>query len=83
MGVFQIKIEADGTIQIPAQFLEQSDFEAGQIIEIEVEKKSLHVSLSAKERIKRAQARIRQYIPEGISLVDELIADRRHEAEND
>lgn len=83
MEVFRTTIEADGKIQIPPQILEQSEFEAGQVVEIEVEKKSLRVSLSAKERIKRAQSKVRKYIPERVSLVDELIADRRSEAEND
>jgi hypothetical protein len=30
--------------------------------------------------IKEVQASVRQYVPEGVSLVDELIADRRAEA---
>ena len=30
--------------------------------------------------IKRAQDIVRKYIPKGVSLVDELIAERRHEA---
>lgn len=83
MEVFRTTIEADGKIQIPPQVLEQLDFEEGQELEIEVEKRSLHVSLSAAERVRRAQARLRKYVPESVSLADELIKDRRHEAEND
>ena len=33
-----------------------------------------------KAAIRRAQERVRRYIPEGVSLSDELIADRRDEA---
>jgi hypothetical protein len=33
-----------------------------------------------REAIKRAQRLLRQYVPEGVSLVDELIAERRREA---
>jgi len=29
------------------------------------------------------QARLRKYVPEGVSLADELIADRRAEAERE
>ena len=83
MEVFHTRIEADGRIQLPRQVLEQLDFEAGQDVALEVEDKSLRVSLSAAERIKRAQALVRKYVPEGVSLVDELIEDRRREAEND
>lgn len=82
MEVFHTRIEG-GKIQIPPQVLEKGEFAEGQVVEIEVEKKSLRVSLSAAERIKRAQKKIRKYVPEGVSLVDELIADRRREAEND
>ena len=83
MEIFHTRIEADGKIQLPPQVLEQLDFEVGKDVELEVEKKSLRVSLSVAERVKRAQARVRKYVPEGVSLVDELIADRRREAEND
>jgi deoxyribodipyrimidine photolyase len=34
-------------------------------------------------RIKRAQALVRRYIPEGRSLADELIAERRAEAQQE
>jgi antitoxin component of MazEF toxin-antitoxin module len=83
MEVFHTTIEADGKIQLPPQVLEQLDFEAGQAVEIEVEKKSFRVLLSAAERVRRAQARVRKFVPEGVSLANELIEDRRHEAEND
>ena len=33
--------------------------------------------------IARAQAILRRYVPEGVSLADELIADRRREAERE
>lgn len=33
--------------------------------------------------MKRAQAIIRQFVPEGVSLVDELIEERRREAERE
>lgn len=83
MGVFHATIEADGKIQLPPQVLEQLDFATGQAVELEVEKKSLRVSLTRAERLKRAQALVRKYVPEGVPLVDELIEDRRREAEND
>jgi antitoxin component of MazEF toxin-antitoxin module len=83
MEVFHTKIEADGKIQLPPQILEELDFQAGQDVELEVEKKTLRVSLTRAERLKRARELVRKYVPEGVSLVDELIEDRRREAEND
>ena len=34
-------------------------------------------------RIENAQRMVRKYVKPGVSLVDELIADRRREARND
>jgi hypothetical protein len=58
-------------------------FEFGQAVELEIEKKSLRVSLTRAERLKRAQALVRKYVDPEISLADEMIEDRRREAEND
>jgi vacuolar-type H+-ATPase subunit H len=33
-----------------------------------------------KKAIRRAQERVRRYVPEGVNLADELIAERRAEA---
>lgn len=83
MEVFHARIEPDGKIQLPPQVMEELDFEAGQDVELEVEKKTLRVSLSRAERLKRARELVRKYVSPDVSLVDELIEDRRREAEND
>ncbi len=83
MEIFHARIEADGRIQLPLQVLEQLGFETGKDVELEVENKSLRVTLSRAERLKKAQALVRKYVPEDVSLVNELIEDRRREAEND
>ena len=83
MEVFHTRIEADGKIQLPPQILEELDFESGQDVELEVENKSVRVSLTRAERLKRAQALVRKYVNPEISLADELIEDRRREAKND
>ena len=36
--------------------------------------------MTAAQRVRRAQQLARKYIPEGVSLAEELIADRRREA---
>lgn len=36
--------------------------------------------LTIRERMTRAQALVRKYVPETVSLADELIAERRREA---
>ncbi len=83
MEVFHARIEADGKIQLPPQILERLDFESGQDVELEIENKSVRVSLARAERRRQAQALVRKYVNPEISLADELIEDRRREAKND
>lgn len=83
MEVFHAQIEADGKIQLPRQVLEKLDFETGQDVELEVEKKVLHVSLTRTERVKLAQTLVKKYVSAEISMADELIEERRREAKND
>lgn len=83
MEVFHARIEADGKIQLPRQVLEKLDFETGQDVELEVEKKVLHVSLTRTERVKLAQTLVKKYVSAEISMADELIEERRREAKND
>jgi len=80
---FFTRIEVDGKIQLPRQVLEKLDFETGQDVELEVEKKVLHVSLTRTERVKLAQTLVKKYVSAEISMADELIEERRREAKND
>jgi antitoxin component of MazEF toxin-antitoxin module len=83
MDILRIQSGTEGIIQLPPELLTEMDFEEGQTIELERECSSFRVILPVAARIKKAQAFVRKYVPEGVSLVDELIADRRREAEND
>lgn len=83
MSVFHTKIDSAGKIQLPPQILKKLNLEAGQDLTVEVEKNTLRVSLSAAEKVRRAQAIIGKYVNPAISLADELIEDRRREVEND
>ncbi len=42
--------------------------------------KTKHTDTDVKKGIRRAQELVRRYVPEGVSLSDELIAERRAEA---
>ena len=83
MEVFHTRIEADGKIQLPPQVLEQLDFEAGQDLDLEIEKKALRVSLTKVEQRKQAQNFVKSRIGTNRSAVDEFIEERRQEAMND
>jgi len=52
----------------------------GDEVVLVLEEDGLHV-LTAEQAIRRAQARVRRHVPAGRRLSDELIADRRTEAE--
>ena len=83
MEVFRTRIEPDGKIQLPMQVLEQMNFEAGQDVELEVEKKVLHIFPTKSEQRKQAQEFVKKRIKRNDSVVDEFIEERRQEAMND
>lgn len=79
-----LEIGAGGRVVIPAAFREAMGVKDGdrllaRLVDGEVRLVSKPVAL------RQARELLRKYVPEGVSLVDELIADRRREAtmEND
>jgi AbrB family looped-hinge helix DNA binding protein len=78
----RLKLGADGRIVIPANFREALGLKEGDVLIASVEDGELHL-LTIPAAVRRAQAMVRKFVPEGVSLVDELIADRRREAEEE
>ncbi len=83
MEVFHTRIEPDGKIQLPPQVLEELDFQAGEDVELEVEKKTLRVSSAKLKQRREAQQFVRNKIEKKNSAVEELIEERRQEALSD
>ena len=77
-----VKIGPGGRIVIPARFRDQLGVKPGDTVWLEVVDEQLRIT-SIRQAIRHAQDLVRQYVPEGVSLVDELIAERRAEAERD
>lgn len=75
------KIGEDGRIVIPAVFRKKMGLKPGDELIILLEEDGIRL-LTPQQGIKRAQALVRQYVPEGKSLVDELIQERRKESLN-
>lgn len=73
------KLGEGGRLVIPAEYRRALGVETGDDLVLILEDQSLRV-LTPHEAIKRAQALVRSYIPEGRSLSDELIAERRRES---
>lgn len=83
MEIFHTRIEADGKIQLPPQVLEELDFEAGEDVELEIEKRTLRVSSTKLKQRREAQEFIKNRIEKNNSVVEEFIEERRQEALSD
>lgn len=72
-------IGAAGRLVIPAELRERLAIGEGDEVSLSIEEGALVMRTRAGE-LERARAIVRQYVPEGVSLVDELIADRHADA---
>lgn len=72
----------DGRIVIPAAVREALGLKENQTLLLSVEEGELRIR-TREAAIRRVQAFVRQYVPEGVSLVDELLEDRRREVEEE
>jgi AbrB family looped-hinge helix DNA binding protein len=73
------RVNNNGRLVIPAQFREAFEIKGGDFVVVRLEDDELRV-MTIKRRIERAQQIVRKYIKPGVSLVDELLAQRRAEA---
>lgn len=73
------KLGEGGRLVIPADYRKALGVDTGDELVLILEENSLRV-LTPKEGIRRAQALVRSYIPEGHLLSDELIEERRKES---
>lgn len=76
------KLGEGGRLVIPAEYRKALGVDTGDELVLVLEDKSIRV-VTPQEGIRRAQAIIRSYLPEGEGplLSDELIADRRRDSE--
>jgi AbrB family transcriptional regulator (stage V sporulation protein T) len=76
---FHSRVGEDGRIVIPAPARKELDLKPGDTVVIESDGHSLLLRSYA-EIIKETQAYFRQFVQPGVSVVDELIAERQAEA---
>ena len=76
------RLVSGGRLQIPARVRRELGLKDGDTVLIEAVEGELRVR-PYRAAVARAQQIVRKYIPEGVSLSDELIADRREEAERE
>ena len=82
MDAQRVKIIEGGKLIIPASMRRELGIGSGDTMLVEVADGELRVR-SIPKALERARAILRRHIPEGTSLSDELIADRRREAEDE
>jgi len=74
-----LEVGAGGRVVIPAAFRDAMNIKEGDRLVAKLENGELRL-MSKQLTLRRAQEIIRRHVPAGVSLVDELIADRRREA---
>jgi AbrB family looped-hinge helix DNA binding protein len=78
----KLRLGPDGRVLIPAAFREALGLSEGDTLIASINDGELNL-LTRGAAVRRAQAIVRQFVPEGVSLVDELIEDRRREVERE
>lgn len=76
------KLGEKGRLVIPVEIREALGMKPGDTISLRVEDHELRIT-TRRERIRRAQERIRIFVPKGVSLADELSAERREAAKHE
>jgi len=79
MSELKTKISQDGRLVIPAAYRKELGLKPGDEVALVLEEGELRV-ISARQAIARAQGLVRQYVPEGRPLSQELLQERREEA---
>ena len=82
MNAQRVRIIEGGKLIIPASMRRELGIGSGDTVLVEVSDGELRVR-SIPKALERARAILRRHIPEGTNLSDELIADRRREAEDE
>jgi AbrB family looped-hinge helix DNA binding protein len=77
--MLQMKMSDGGRVVIPAEIRHSLGLKEGDAVLFELRDDEVVIT-TQKARLKRARALVRKYVPADVSLVDELIAERRMEA---
>jgi AbrB family looped-hinge helix DNA binding protein len=73
------RVNENGRVVIPASYRKALGIKAGDEVILRMKDGELRIT-TMKRRLERAQRRVRQYVKPGVSLADELIAERREAA---
>lgn len=77
-----VDVDLQGKMQLPIHLCEAVGIHMGARVHVRVNGDAIEI-LSQRAALKRAHDIVRKFVPPGVSLVDELIAERRREAEKE
>lgn len=72
----------NGRLLLPVKFRKALDLRPGDELILRLEEDSIQV-IPLHQAVTQAQKLVRKYVPEGISLVQDLLAERRKEVNNE
>lgn len=78
----RVTVGPGGRIVIPAPFRQALGLEEGDAVVIQLEDEELRL-VSYETELRRIRELVSKHVPDGVSLVDELIEERRREAERE
>jgi AbrB family looped-hinge helix DNA binding protein len=78
----RLKVNENGRVVIPAEFRRALGIHTGDEVILTWKEHEIRIT-TMQRRIERAQRHARQYLKPGVSLVDELIAERREAAKRE
>ncbi|MGA6983132.1 MAG: AbrB/MazE/SpoVT family DNA-binding domain-containing protein [Candidatus Sulfotelmatobacter sp.] len=77
-----VRINENGRLVIPASFRKALGIASGDTVVLRLDDGELRIT-TLRQRIKRSQEIVRKHVPRTVSLVDELIAERREAAKRE
>ena len=78
----RLRVNENGRVVIPASFRKALGINIGDEVLLRIEDDELRIT-TLKRRLERAQRLVRKHVKPGISLVNELIAERREAVRNE
>ena len=73
------RVRKNGHVELPTDFLEALGISEGDEVQLALKEGVIRV-LNRATVLRDLQRQVRRFVPEGVSLVDELLAERRAEA---